>query len=738
MPTDPWETLLLAWLHDPVDKAADIRGHVARARRYAQIVFGSDVAESDMGGTPDHLASAYERLPMPGKNSDAPYVGPDADGRSLLYHPLSAEPRHVATSFDSDLTAGKLAALVNDSMSLERKFLTIWRLLPELFPETPADTRCPDHNLWQHLDTTAAIAWATKGGRGAVALLSFKISPVQPFIEASRSLRDLLSGSYLLSWLCYSAMVPVLESCGPTAFVFPALRGIPLMDWWLRRRGVDIRPPDDKELARASLPNRFLAIVPRAEADNLAALVKDAARVAWTAAAADVRSYLGGQYDREFPGWDRLWEQQISSYFDIRTVWLALGDADAAEYRNQEADANAQLVGTIGDKAFARFARSGQWQNAVDMSAALMRTTGHIRHIPNYHPTGDVPQKCTLFGTYEQMGPSRLADSRRFWSLESRSEDADRRCAIALVKKHALVRHLQPRLGFDWEAIRFAGIDHITGGGTRYYALLAMDGDDMGKWLSGEKSPQVREILHPEICAWYEKQPDRRAGLSARRPVSPSLHASISQSLTEFSVRVVPRIVEEHGGKLIYSGGDDLLAALPVESALQCSLELRNAFRSNELMGSRVGMSAGLAVAHAKEDLRYFLEAARGAERQSKREGKDRLTLAVLRRSGEHVFTGCAWDYVPTLQRQVAAFRDGGSDRWAYQMRRHLDVLEALDVAAFSAELRRMILHGENPDLAFLDDFERFRCGRTDAETRAAFIMLCQSVSFLARGKEER
>lgn len=48
-------------------------------------------------------------------------------------------------------------------MSLERKFPTIWRLLPELFPETPADTRRPDHNLWQHLDTTAAIAWATKG-----------------------------------------------------------------------------------------------------------------------------------------------------------------------------------------------------------------------------------------------------------------------------------------------------------------------------------------------------------------------------------------------------------------------------------------------------------------------------------------------------------------------------------------------------------------------------------------------
>src|ERR1022692_2989405 len=206
MPIDPWYTLLLAWLHDPVDKAADIRGHVARARRYARAVMGDEIAEADLGGTPDHLASAYERLPMPGKNSGAPYVGPDQDGWLLMYHPLSAERRRVAVGFDDEAAAAKLGRLVPPDMPAEQRFLTLWRCAPEEFPETPADTRCPDHSLWQHLDTTAAIAWAIRGGKGATALLSFKISPVQPFIEASRSLRDLLSGSYLLSWLCFSAM----------------------------------------------------------------------------------------------------------------------------------------------------------------------------------------------------------------------------------------------------------------------------------------------------------------------------------------------------------------------------------------------------------------------------------------------------------------------------------------------------------------------------------------------------
>jgi CRISPR-associated protein Cmr2 len=550
MPIEPWFTLLHAWLHDPVDKAADIRGHVARARRYARVVMADEIAEADLGGTPDYLASAYERLPMPGKNSGAPYVGPDSDGRLLMYHPLSAEGRRVAVEFDAEAAAIRLGRLVRRDMSAEQLFLTLWRCAPEEFPETPADTRCPDHSLWQHLDTTAAIAWAIRGGKGGTALLSFKISPVQPFIEASRSLRDLLSGSYLLSWLCFSAMVPVLESCGPTALVYPAMRGIPLMDWWLHQGGIDVSP-HKLELGRASLPNRFLAIVPQGDAETLSTRVREAAQAAWKTAAEEVQARLKQKYDSEFPGWDRLWDAQIDSYFDFRVTWVGLAETKIPQCRDEAADANAKQVGMLADEEFARYQRAGQWQRAVELSAALMHASGQIRHIPKYKPAGDVPQKCTLFGTYEQMGPVRLSDSGRFWQKESPKgkEDSDRRCAVALVKKHAFAWHLQPKLGFDWASVQFEEMNEIGGGENGYYAMLAMDGDDMGMWLSGGKSPKVRDILHPEILAWYEGQPARRAGLDARRPVSPSLHASVSAALTKFAVKVAPGIVEEHGGK---------------------------------------------------------------------------------------------------------------------------------------------------------------------------------------------
>jgi CRISPR-associated protein Cmr2 len=136
----------------------------------------------------------------------------------------------------------------------------------------------------------------------------------------------------------------------------------------------------------------------------------------------------------------------------------------------------------------------------------LMDASTRIRHIPNYRPDGEVPQKCTLLGTYEQMGPAKLADSRRFFEDGVRFEKGtDRLCAISLTKRFAFQHHFKKRLGIDPDDYHFPDTSELCrrgGEGCHYYALLAMDGDHMGKWLSGEKSPPIREVLHPTIAEW--------------------------------------------------------------------------------------------------------------------------------------------------------------------------------------------------------------------------------------------
>lgn len=187
---------------------------------------------------------------------------------------------------------------------LRKALLAFWRFGPEL-DETkdngqlgalwkllPADTRVPDHSIWDHLDLTSAFAGAFAADPdGEAALLALSIGPVQPFIAAARSTSDLWAGSHLLARLAWEAMRPVCEAYGPDAILFPRLRGVPQVDLWLRdqmnlpgslfekcewaRSATDSNP-----LFSAALPNRFVAVVPRSQARALAEKVPATVR-AW-------------------------------------------------------------------------------------------------------------------------------------------------------------------------------------------------------------------------------------------------------------------------------------------------------------------------------------------------------------------------------------------------------------------------------------------------------------------------
>lgn len=74
---------------------------------------------------------------------------------------------------------------------------------------------------------------------------------------------------------------------------------------------------------------------------------------------------------------------------------------------------------------------------------------------------------------------------------------------------------------------------------TPFYAILLMDGDSLGSYMSDTK-----------------------------------LHYSITQGLADFT-NGVPAIVQNNNGFLIYAGGDDVLAILPLEDAITCAAALR-------------------------------------------------------------------------------------------------------------------------------------------------------------------
>lgn len=226
-----------------------------------------------------------------------------------LVHPLSGITFDLQNLSDTDVQDLKQRSFNHFSQLLRRddgvtdfkkSVLAFWRFGPEinsseeqdfgtlgpLWHLLPADTRVPDHSIWDHLDLTSAFAGAFAADeKGEAALLSLAIGPVQSFIEAARSTSDLWAGSHLLARLAWEAMKPVCEQLGPDAILFPRLRGVPQVDVWLRdecglpadwfeRCEWTQKNTDANPLFGAALPNRFVAVVPASQAKAIAEAVQ--------------------------------------------------------------------------------------------------------------------------------------------------------------------------------------------------------------------------------------------------------------------------------------------------------------------------------------------------------------------------------------------------------------------------------------------------------------------------------
>lgn len=237
----------------------------------------------------------------------------------VLLHPLTGEQFDLGSLSDTDYQDIKqrsfdhfselLVSLGAGGEGIEdwrKLLLAFWRFGPELgasgadsddnsklgklWEVLPADTRIPDHSIWDHLDLTSAFAGAfAADSQNEAALLSLSIGPVQPFIAAARTTSDLWAGSHLLSRLSWEAMRLVCEQLGPDAILFPRLRGIPQVDLWLRDKmglpgdlfaGCDWNRSrtDANPLFSAALPNRFVAVVPADQARAIAQSVEAGVR----------------------------------------------------------------------------------------------------------------------------------------------------------------------------------------------------------------------------------------------------------------------------------------------------------------------------------------------------------------------------------------------------------------------------------------------------------------------------
>ncbi len=135
-----------------------------------------------------------------------------------------------------------------------------------------------------------------------------------------------------------------------------------------------------------------------------------------------------------------------------------------------------------------------------------------------------------------------------------------------------------------------------------YYAIVVMDGDSMGEKIS--KAFKENKI------------------------------EDITKRLSQFS-KIAKKIVEKNFGMLIYSGGDDVLALFPLETALEGYKEIVEKFKDYmKDTGYNFTASAGLVISHYKIPLSYVLQEARSAESKAKKvDGKDVVYIKYIKHS---------------------------------------------------------------------------------------------------------
>ena len=152
-----------------------------------------------------------------------------------------------------------------------------------------------------------------------------------------------------------------------------------------------------------------------------------------------------------------------------------------------------------------------------------------------------------------------------------------------------------------------------------YYALLLADGDKMGVAIDALGS--------------LEK------------------HKNLSKILDQEFAQKCKKTVSDLGGTLIYAGGDDVLAMLPMHTALQCAEALKDLFSdamNNIFEGTKIKsptLSVGLAIAHHLEPLGEVRELAKRAEKLAKVSGRNSLAIALAKRSQEPLLIVDSWDH---------------------------------------------------------------------------------------------
>lgn len=895
---DTFSRKLKAFLHDPVDKPFILMQAGESHERRAQELAGKLGITLEKEGASDHIASAMERVFLPRGASKNKRLQIKFLERPCVKHPLSGKEFEKIEELENyDIEAFKnvvdntfLEIASKNFNSDKERFIYLWRnLIPLLVKHSPdcikkfwsfapADTRIPDHSIFEHLKISSACYNSTYTDTRLLlnncSLFLFTIGPVQSFIAQARKTEDLYWGSFILSYLSWKAIEQIVDRYGPDSIIFPDIDSQPLVDCWLEENGINVEKSSAKDIRFPTIPNRFLAIVPESEEEKLSSLGNEI-REKINRTFQNIAETILDKLNLSKP--DGL-DEQIAKFFQM--YWVAVpwfrDDNGKQDWENTIKKLKPYFSQNIWNeqKEILEFVKNnGEYRPNIGnvysvLSSFTEQSLGARKNVRNFEQLEEIGRKCSLCGERNVLFYRCIKDekeekrNKKIELLKEQGAFLDNYkdgiipkyldtgkglCGVCFVKRSAreffkekygmdagfpstagialseflnkidknkykaycnlfgeerfdpqllyeenLTEHYLERYGFDISQLELDNAKRLRKelindyNLPKYYAVIMLDGDNMGKWLSGEMAPKFEEIYHPKV---WENLPDsfKTKLQGKKRPMTPALHSAISRALRDYSLKFARMIVEETGsGKIVYSGGDDLLAFVNLATLPDVMVRLRAAFSGHlnkelkvdftnktagftELddeiiltLGNEATASMGVCIAHYKTPLGVVLNTARKMEQQAKEvSGKNAFAISLLKHSGEITETRFKWWYpegdnaeegtISVMKRLVNEFKKGKkeqnkgfSDKFVCNLReefrqRFVDKEDKITVrdGIIKTEIKRFLsksYQGPKEEKQVIDELAKSLFGiYCDAGSFRNFISFLETALFLGR-----
>lgn len=469
-------------------------------------------------------------------------------------------------------------------------------------------------------------------------LLAISIGPVQEFIAAGRKTRDLWFGSMLLSAVSHAAA--------------KELQGI---------NGVDLIFPAPIALgSQASIANKILAVVNQGTPKDLVDRARNAAKGPLKQDLEDIRKL--GLPNIDWP----LVEAQVEDFLEFYAAWVP---HDPASYQQDRVAVERLLAGR---KAFRGFkvahGRPGRLKSSLDPSreSVILPSSGAPGDEAARREAKQVRAQLKLKAGEQLDGISlikRHAEPRRFVSISRIAIDpfirrikSDPSADPGLVKLTELAGKLTASPAVE-------SFEGKLGNGLVQYQAFPFDTQLF--YDDGSHDTELTDAGHIQDAKAFYKQVHElkcqlsipelptylavlvadgdKMGEAIRALATPERHVGLSEALVGFA-KAADEIVAAHQGALVYSGGDDVLAFLPLDRALACADSLRKRFEEivqpaleqfapGAADKIRVSLSVGIAIGHYGEHLQNLLAWAHKAEQEAKRE-RNSLAVALHTRAG--------------------------------------------------------------------------------------------------------